>query len=44
MKNIAPDKVNKILIISFNGIGDVITTAPLIRSVREMYPNAIFAY
>ena len=40
MRNISPDKISKILIICLNGMGDVITATPLIRSVRHEYPNA----
>ncbi len=44
-KNKEMDKINKfkirnILIICLNGLGDVINTTPLIRSVRKEYPNA----
>jgi ADP-heptose:LPS heptosyltransferase len=40
MKKFQRNSVQKILIICLNGLGDVITTTPLIMSVRKEYPRA----
>ena len=40
MKMIDIASVNKILIICLNGMGDVISTTPLIISVRRAFPNS----
>lgn len=36
--------VHKILIIRLSSIGDIILTTPLLRSIRETYPNASITY
>lgn len=36
----APQKVNKILLIRFSSIGDIVLTTPLIRCLKKTYPNA----
>ncbi len=36
--------VHKILIIRLSSIGDIILTTPLLRSIRETYPNASLTY
>ena len=34
------DKINKILIVRFSSIGDIVLTSPVIRCVKTKYPNA----
>lgn len=40
MKNKTEKKINKILIIRMSSIGDIILTSPLIRQLRENFPEA----
>jgi len=39
-KEFSPDKINRILIFAYHGLGNFIMYTPALRALRERYPNA----